>query len=99
MLILCLEPGATILYRQITYLQCSASPRAQLNGSYSFVSSDMERYEGKIEAKKRRVENCDRLAAAGSLIALSEDGNGSVYCEPHTGLCTSTTLTMADIEN
>ena len=61
-------------------------------------SSDMERYERKVEAKKRRVENCDRLAAASSLLALSEDGNGSVYCEPHTGLCTSTTLTMADIE-
>ena len=36
----------------------------------------------KVEAKKRRVENCDRLAAASSLLALSEDGNGSAYCEP-----------------
>ena len=31
----------------------------------------MERYERKVEAKKRRVENCDRLAAASSLLALS----------------------------
>ena len=60
--------------------------------------TDMEWYGRKAEAKKRRVDNCDRLAAASSLLALSEDGNGSVYCEPHTGLCTSTTLTMADIE-
>ena len=48
------------------------------------LASDMERYERKVEAKKRRVENCDRLAAASSLFALSEDGNGSAYCEPHT---------------
>ena len=49
------------------------------------LASDMERYERKVEAKKRRVENCDRLAAASSLLALSEDGNSSAYCEPHTG--------------
>ena len=62
------------------------------------LASDMERYERKVEAKKRRVENCDRLAAASSLLALSEDGNGSAYCEPHTGLHTLTSLTMADID-
>ena len=62
------------------------------------LASDMERYERKVEAKKRRVENCDRLAAASSLLALSEDGNGSAYCEPHTGLHTLTALTMADID-
>ena len=61
------------------------------------LTSDMERYERKVEAKKRTMQNCDRLVAASSLLALSEDGNGSVYCEPHSGLCTSTTLTMADI--
>ena len=62
------------------------------------LASDMERYERKVEAKKRRVENCDRLAAASSLLALSEDDNGSAYCEPHTGLHTLTALTMADID-
>ena len=61
------------------------------------LTSDRERYERKVEAKKRRIQNCDRLAAASSLLALSEDGNGSVYCERHSGLFTSTTLTMADI--
>ena len=62
------------------------------------LASDMERYERKVEAKKRRLENCDRLTAATSLLALSEDGNGNVYCEPHTGLHTLTALTMADID-
>ena len=62
------------------------------------LASDMERYERKVEAKKRRVENCDRLVAASSLLALSGDGNGSAYCESHTGLHTLTALTMADID-
>ena len=48
--------------------------------------------------RPRRAENCDKLTAASSLLALSEDGNGSVYCEPHTGLHTLTALTMADID-
>ena len=52
----------------------------------------------KVEAKKRRVESCDSLAAASSLLALSEDGNGSAYCEPHTGMNTLTALTMADVD-
>ena len=71
-----------IPYHRIMYHQCS----------------DMERYERKVEAKKRRVENCDRLAAASSLFALSEDGNGSAYCGPHTGMHTLTALTMADTD-
>ena len=41
------------------------------------LASDLERYESKVEAKKRRVENCDRLAAASLLLGLSKDGNGS----------------------
>ena len=55
-------------------------------------------HQRKVEAKKRRVENCDRLAAASSLLALSEDGNSSAYCEPHTGMHTLTALTMADVD-
>ena len=52
----------------------------------------------KVEAEKRRVENCDRAAAAGLLLALSEEGNGTVYCESHTGQYSSTNLTLADLE-
>ena len=44
---------------------CTKSPEKRK------LASDMERYERKVEAKKRRVENCDRLAAASSLLALS----------------------------
>ena len=62
------------------------------------LASDMERYERKVESKKRRVENSERLAAATSLLALSEDGNGCVYCELRTGLQSMTDLTMTDIE-
>ena len=45
---------------------------------------DMKRFERPSETK-RRVENRKRLNVASSLLRLSEVGNGSEYCEPHTG--------------
>ena len=32
------------------------------------------------------------------LLDLSEDCNGSNYCEPYSGIATSTTMTEKDIE-
>ena len=94
--ILCLESRATIPYHPIIMVPsvfCYTKSPVKRK-----LASDMERYERKVEAKKRKVENCDRLAAASSLLALSEDGNGSAYCEPHSGLHTTAALTMADID-
>ena len=39
------------------------------------------------------------MSAAQSLLKLSEDGNGSQFCEPHTGTSTAMSLSMCDIEN
>ena len=58
----------------------------------------MKRYERTMEAKRRRVENNDRMSVASSLLSLSEDGNDTRYCEPHTGLFSQTQLSMADID-
>ena len=38
------------------------------------------------------------MSAAQSLLELSEDGNGSQFCEPHTGTFTSTDMSMNDID-
>lgn len=60
------------------------------------LMKDFERT--KQETKKRRVENCDRLNAANSLLDLFHAGSGTVYCEPHTGCYTMTDLSASDIE-
>lgn len=62
------------------------------------LTSDLERHERTVETKKIWVENCDRLAAASSLLALSEDGNGVQYCEPRTGPYMLTYLSMNDVD-
>ena len=61
---------------------------------------DVERYDSirAAQAKKKRAENCDRLNASMSLLDLSDIGNGTVSCEPHTGLYTMTYLSMADVD-
>ena len=59
---------------------------------------DMARFERTSAAKKRREENCSKLLAAESLLQLSVVGNGTTYCEPRTGTCSMTNLTMKDLE-
>jgi len=63
------------------------------------IVKDMERYERMVSTKKRRVDNHHRMSAAQALLDLSEDGNGSQFCEPHTGTSTSTCMSMRDIED
>ena len=58
----------------------------------------MKRYERVVSTKKRRVDIDDRMSAAQSLLELSEDGNGSQFCEPHTGTFTSTDMSMNNID-
>ena len=53
------------------------------------IVKDMARYEQMVRTKKRRVDNHHRMSAAQALLDLSEDGNGSQFCEPHTGTSTS----------
>ena len=48
--------------------------------------------------KPKKRYYCDRLNAATPLLDLSDIGNGTVYCEPHTGLYTMTYLSMADVD-
>lgn len=50
------------------------------------------------KAKKRRVECVSRVEAAQSLLELSEAGNGSSFCEPHTGVSVMTDLSMEDLK-
>ena len=58
----------------------------------------MERYERLSLTKKRKITEADKQTAAPALLALSEDGNGTLYCEPHTGRHCSTALSMTDID-
>lgn len=62
------------------------------------LESDMKRYDRTVSTKKRRVDISDRMSAAQALLDLSEDGNGSRFCEPHTGTFTSTSMSLSDIE-
>ena len=59
---------------------------------------DMDRFERASAVKERRVENSNRLTAAESLLLhLSTVGSGTEYCEPSTGTCAKTDLSMADL--
>ena len=49
--------------------------------------------------RKRKIIEPDKQTAAAALLALSEDGNGTLYCEPHTGHHCSTALSMADTDS
>lgn len=59
---------------------------------------DVERFERFSLAKKRKNAEVDKQTAAPALLALLEDGNGTLSCEPHTGCYCSTVLSMADID-
>ena len=63
------------------------------------LTKDMERYERMAITKKKGVDNNDRMSAAQSLLEVSEVGNGSEFCEPHSASFTSTSLSMSDIED
>ena len=58
----------------------------------------MKRFERASQAKRRRTELGDKQEAARSLLTLSEIGNGTTYCEPHSGIFTMTALTMKELE-
>ena len=62
-------------------------------------AKDMERYERLSLTKKRKDAEVDKQSAAAALLALSEDGNGTLFCEPHTGRSCSTLLSMTDIDS
>ena len=49
------------------------------------LASDMERYERNVEAKKRRVENCDRAAAT----SLLQKKATVLFIVSHILVCTS----------
>ena len=58
---------------------------------------DLERFRRNSEMKRRKLENSGRQSAAQSLLELSIVGNGTTYCEPHSGAHTMTDLTMSDM--
>ena len=43
----------------------------------------MKRYERLSLTKKRKISESDKQTAAVTLLALPEDGNGTLYCETH----------------
>ena len=61
-------------------------------------AKDLSRYERLSATKKRKDAESDKRAGADALLILSEEGNGMLYCEPHTGRHCSTQLTMAEID-
>ena len=58
------------------------------------LEEGMKRFERVSQAKRRRTELGDKQETARSLLTLSEIGNGTTYCEPHSGIFTMTALTM-----
>lgn len=58
---------------------------------------DLSRFERTSEGKKRRADVQEKIDAAESLLKLSEVGNGTNYCEPHTSICTMTELSAVDL--
>ena len=87
---------AMIVFLQIMFLLYSIMLQAQKKRK---LVKDMERYKRMACTKKRRIDNSERMSAACSLLQLSQDGNGSNFCEPHTGTSTATSMTMCDIED
>ena len=61
------------------------------------AKEELDKFRRRSEVKKRRVLNCQKQEAANSLLSLSNFGNGITYCEPYTGTCTMTDLSMAEI--
>ena len=60
-------------------------------------ASDMERHERLSWPKRERtLRLINRLLQ--QHLALSEDGNGTLFCEPGTGHYFSATLSMTDID-
>lgn len=76
----------TTLHLLIMFLDHLKSPQKRT------LSSNVSRYERTVFTKKRRVANDERASAAQSLLELSESCNGSEYCEPYTGIASSTTM-------
>ena len=62
------------------------------------LSLNLDRYERTVQVKRRRVLNDARYSCAVSLLELSESGNNLQYCEPHTGVASSTAMTIRDID-
>ncbi len=63
------------------------------------TAESVERYERSAECTRRKQAKTDRNTAAETLLELVDEGNGSRYCEPHSGTCTMTDLTKEDIES
>ena len=59
----------------------------------------MKRYERVSLTKKRKISESDKQTAVATLLALLEDGNGMLYCEPYAGRHCSTALSMTDIDS
>ena len=58
--------------------------------------ADMHRFKRVSDAKRRRAENSERIAAAESFIGLAAHGNGTDYCEPYLGTGTMTDISTMD---
>ena len=62
------------------------------------LTRDRDWFDRTSVAKKRKEESSNKQAAAASLLQLSQAGNGTDYCDPHTGTCSMTDLTMKDLQ-
>ena len=59
----------------------------------------MERYVRLSLDKMRKNAKIDKQTAAAALLALSKDGNGTLFSEPCTGRYCSNVLSMPDIDS
>ena len=59
----------------------------------------MERYERLSLAKMRKNAEVDKQTVAAALLALSEDGNGTLFSEPCMGRYCSNVLSMPDVDS
>ena len=67
------------------------SPEAKAGKGYGKVWKS-------IISEEKRIENTNRQTDAESLLHLSTVGNDTEYCEPHTGTCAMTDMTIAELE-
>ena len=59
----------------------------------------MERYERLSLAKMKKKAEVDKQTAAAVLLALSEDGNGTLFSDPCMGRECSNVLSMPDVDS
>ena len=94
--ILSMDLRATILFLLIMCHQFLIISKVQKRENLPRIWRDMSEWRS---LKRKGLTTMIECLQAQSLLELSEVGNGSEFCEPHSASFTSTSLSMSDIED